>query len=395
MAKVKVSDFPYFSNIQDYDELVEAEVLYGDSDNSAVYNYDTEDLKETIEAFGLRNPIYVSEKYRNSDTKKIHAGHRRDKSLGELKVTHRPVKYVKVPEHDNAYDNTVNLMTDNQTRNISAYIKYKAVVKLNELYEEKNGVKPSTDEINAHCALSTTNYITYQHAEKIRMSNPVLWKKVESEKVSLSSAWDTHNTPEVKKERNMSPNTMKVVTQDRVNRALRLTQMAMSQYHEVGVPDPLNPNETWYMTREFQKQTITAEVHEAFTKSLARVLVADGLDDAVALNKGLADLQVMNNEVQLETKATMKKPRSTRTEWTGSRKVKGAYYNLLKFNSDFTMWFHAIVKVPFDKWMSGGKAGIKKLTDVSVNELIKNNDGKILHGSIDSDGDVTLMPLVQ
>jgi len=227
------------------------------------------------------------------------------------------------------------------------------------------------------------------------MSNPVLWKKVESEKVSLSSAWDTHNTPEVKKERNMSPNTMKVVTQDRVNRALRLTQMAMSQYHEVGVPDPLNPNETWYMTREFQKQTITAEVHEAFTKSLARILVADGLNDAVALNKGLADLQVMNNEVQLETKATMKKPRSTRTEWTGSRKVKGAYYNLLKFNSDFTMWFHAIVKVPFDKWMSGGKAGIKKLTDVSVNELIKNNDGKILHGSIDSDGDVTLMPLVQ
>ena len=394
MSKVKISDFEYFENIQEYDELVKSGVLYGDVDNSAIYDFETEDLEETIKAFGLRKPIYVSEKYRNSDTKKIYGGHRRNKSLEVLKVTHRPIKYVNVTEYDNSYDNTINLMADNQTRDISAFKKYKSVVKLNELYEEKNGVKPSTDIIKSHCSLSTTNYTTYKHAEDIRMTNPVLWKKVESQKVTLSSAWDTHKNGEVAKNRNMSPNTMKVVTSDRVNRALRLTQMAMSQYYEVGVPDPLNPNETWYMTREFQKQTITADVHEAFTKSLARILVADGLNDAVALNKGLADLQVMNNEVQLETKATMKKPRSTKTEWTGSRKVKGAYYNLLKFNSDFTMWFHAIVKVPFDKWMSGGKAGIKKLTDVSVNELIKNNDGKILHGYIDNDGDVTLMSLV-
>lgn len=394
MENVKINDFEYFKKIQDYDELVEAGVLFGDNDNSEVYDYETEDLEQTIKAFGLRKPIYVSEKYRNSDTKRIYGGHRRDKSLKVLKVTHRPIKYVSVPEYSNSYDNTVNLMSDNQTRDISAYKKYKAVVKLNELYKEKNGVEPSIDEIKSHCALSTTNYTTYTRAEEIRKSNPVLWKKVVSQNVTVSSAWDTHKNGEVAKNRNMSPNTIKVVTSDRVNRALRLTQMAMSQYYEVGVPDPLNPNETWYMTREFQKQTITADVHEAFTKSLARVLVADGYDDAVALNKGLADLQVMNNEVQLETKATVKKPRSTRTEWTGSRKVKGAYYNLLKFNSDFTMWFHAIVKVPFDKWMSGGKAGIKKLTDVSVNELINNNDGKILHGSIDSDGDVTLMPLV-
>jgi len=394
MAKVKISDFEYFNNIQEYDELVKAEVLYGDIDNSAIYDFETEDLEETIKAFGLRKPIYVSEKYKNSDTKKIYGGHRRNKSLGVLGLTHRPIKYVSVKEYDNSYDNTVNLMADNQTRDITAFKKYKSVVRLNELYEEKNGVKPSKDIIKSHCSLSTTNYTTYRRAEDIRTTNPVLWKKVESEKVTVSSAWDTHKNGDVEKNRNMSPNTMKVVTSDRVNRALRLTQMAMSQYHEVGVPDPLNPNETWYMTREFQKQTITAEVHEAFTKSLARVLVADGLDDAVALNKGLADLQVMNNEVQLETKATMKKPRSTKTEWTGSRKVKGAYYNLLKFNSEFSMWFHAIVKVPFDKWMSGGKAGIKKLTDVSVNELIKNNDGEILHGYIDNDGDVHLMPLV-
>ena len=153
MAKVKISDFEYFQNIQDYDELVEAGVLFGDNDNSEVYDYETEDLEQTIKAFGLRKPIYVSEKYRNSDTKKIYGGHRRDKSLKVLKVTHRPIKYVSVPEYSNSYDNTVNLMSDNQTRDISAYKKYKAVVKLNELYKEKNGVEPSIDEIKSHCEI--------------------------------------------------------------------------------------------------------------------------------------------------------------------------------------------------------------------------------------------------
>ena len=391
---VKITDFPYFRKIQDFDELVEAGVLYGDSDNSEIYSYPTEDLVDTIQTFGLRKAIQVSEKYRNSDTKKIYGGHRRDKALGVLKVTHRPIKYVKVEESKNSYDNTIDLMADNQTRNMTAYEKYNAVVNLNKKYKKLNSVEPSIDEIKSHCSISTTNYTTYKHAEEIRKTNPVLWKKVESGEVTVSSAWDTHSKPEVERNRNMSPSTMRVVTSDRVNRALRLTQMMMTEYHNVSVPDPLDENKKWYMTREFQKQTITAEVHEAFTKSLARVLVADDFKDAVALNKGFADLQVMNNEVQLETKATMKKPKSMRTEWTGSRKVKGAYYNLLKFNSDFTMWFHAIVKVPFDNWVSGGRAGIKKLTDASVNELIKNGDGKILHGSIDSDGDITLMPLV-
>ena len=66
----------------------------------------------------------------------------------------------------------------------------------------------------------------------------------------------------------------------------------------------------------------------------------------------------------------------------------------MQFNSDFTLWFHAIVKVPFDKWMSGGRGGIKKLTDITVKEIINNGDGLVHHGVIDSDGDVTLLPLV-
>ena len=65
-------------------------------------------------------------------------------------------------------------------------------------------------------------------------------------------------------------------------------------------------------------------------------------------------------------------------------------------NTDFVnnpLWFHAIVKVPFEAWVSGG--AIKKLKDTTIAELIKNGEGVVLHGSIDSDGDIQMMPLVQ
>ena len=121
----------------------------------------------------------------------------------------------------------------------------------------------------------------------------------------------------------------------------------------------------------------------------------DGFTDAVAGNEGLADLELKNNTVQVETKAAYKKPRTTRTEWSGSNKVKGAYYSLIKYNTDFVnnpLWFHALVKVPFEAWVSGG--AIKKLNDTTIAELIKNKEGVVLHGSIDSDGDIQMMPLV-
>ena len=309
-----------------------------------------------------------------------------------MKMSHVPIKYIRVPEHDNSYDNIISLMTENQTRNRDAYEKYLSVVAINEEYTKKEGIAPSKEIITLHCALSTTNYKTYQNAEKIRQADPVLWKKVEDGKLSLSGAIDKFNNKPPEKNRIMSPDTLSIVTKDRVAKALNLTQLIMTQYNEIKVPDPLNPKDSWYPTSEFQKQTITAEVHEAFTKSLARVLVTDGFSDAVALNEGEADLELKDNTVQLETKATIKKPRSTKTEWTGSNKVKGAYYNLIKYNGDFDLWFHAIVKVPFDKWISGG--AIKKLSDITVGKLIKNGDGVVLHGSIDSDGDIQMMPLV-
>ena len=391
--KPKISDFPYYTNLTECDELVPAGVLFGDNDNTKIYTGDaTEDLEETIKGVGLRTPIYVPEEYRNKTSKKIHSGHRREKTLKEMEMTHFPIKYVSVQKHDNPYDNIISLMTENQTRDRSAYQKYQSVVSLNDEYFKKEGVQPTKETITMHCALSTTNIVTFNNAEKIRTRNPELWKRVKSGKISLSGAVDKFNNKPKEKNRHMSPNTLSTVTTDRINRTLRLTQLMMTQYNNISVPDPLNPNEDWKPTKEFQKQTITADVHEAFTKSLARILVADGFEDAVALNKGFADLELNNNEIQMETKATIKKPRSLKTEWTGSNRVKGAYYNLIKFNSDFTLWFHAIVKVPYDKWISGG--ALKKLSDSSVNELIKNNEGVVHHGTIDNDGDVQLAPLV-
>ena len=398
MAKVKKTDFEYYSQITDCDELVETNgVLYGDEDNTKIYIGDkTEDLEETIKGVGLRQPIYVSEKYRFKENKKIHSGHRRKKTLTKMGMSHVPIKYIKVPEHDNSYDNIISLMAENQTRDRSAYEKYLSVVTLNEEYITEYGDTLDDDKISVHCSLSTTNIQTYKSAEKLRKTHPELWGRVESGKLSLSGAIDKSKNKPKEKYRVMSPDTLSIVTKDRVTRALNLTQLIMTQYSEIKVPDPLNPKDYWSPMSEFQQQTITAEVHEAFTKSLARVLVCDGFTDAVAGNEGLADLELKNNTVQIETKAAYKKPRTTRTEWSGSNKVKGAYYNLIKYNTDFVnnpLWFHAIVKVPFEAWVSGG--AIKKLKDTTIAELIKNGEGVVLHGSIDSDGDIQMMPLVQ
>ena len=48
----------------------------------------------------------------------------------------------------------------------------------------------------------------------------------------------------------MSPNTLSIVTTDRINRTLRLTQLMMTQYNNISVPDPLNPNEDWKPTKD-------------------------------------------------------------------------------------------------------------------------------------------------
>ena len=80
MAKLKITDFEYYSQITDFDELVETNgVLYGDEDNTKIYIGDkTEDLEETIKGVGLRQPIYVSEKYMFKENKKIHSGHKKN-----------------------------------------------------------------------------------------------------------------------------------------------------------------------------------------------------------------------------------------------------------------------------------------------------------------------------
>ena len=71
MNKVKITDFPYYSKLTDWDELVPAGVLFGDEDNSKIYIGDaTEDLEETIKGVGLRAPIFVPEEYRNKESKK-------------------------------------------------------------------------------------------------------------------------------------------------------------------------------------------------------------------------------------------------------------------------------------------------------------------------------------
>ena len=83
--KPKISDFPYYTNLTECDELVPAGVLFGDNDNTKIYTGDaTEDLEETIKGVGLRTPIYVPEEYRNKTSKKIHSGHRREKTLKEM-----------------------------------------------------------------------------------------------------------------------------------------------------------------------------------------------------------------------------------------------------------------------------------------------------------------------
>ena len=73
-------------------------------------------------------------------------------------------------------------------------------------------------------------------------------------------------------------------------------------------------------------------------------------------------------------------------EWTGSRKVKGAYYNLLGFTDNYERFFHCLVKVPYGKWR-GVAANIKVLSSKDVYELIQKGDGKVYHGSIEKNTD--------
>ena len=72
---------------------------------------------------------------------------------------------------NNPYDNIISLMTENQTRDRSAYQKYQSVVSLNDEYFKKEGVQPTKETITMHCALSTTNIVTFNNAEKIRTRN--------------------------------------------------------------------------------------------------------------------------------------------------------------------------------------------------------------------------------
>ena len=238
--------------------------------------------------------IAVSEEYRNKTSKKIHSGHRREKTLKEMKMTHFPIKYVSVQKHDNPYDNIISLMTENQTRDRSAYQKYQSVVSLNKEYFKKEGVQPAKETITMHCALSTTNIVTFNNAEKIRTRNPELWKRVESGKISLSGAVDKFNNKPKEKNRHMSPNTLSIVTTDRINRTLRLTQLMMTQYNNISVPDPLNPNEDWKPTKEFQKQTALKGWTSLYSAALNPFYIAGNAKNRRQHKRTLQELEGKN-----------------------------------------------------------------------------------------------------
>ena len=47
--KPKISDFPYYTNITEYDELVPVGVLFGDDDNTKIYTGDATEGLDTVE----------------------------------------------------------------------------------------------------------------------------------------------------------------------------------------------------------------------------------------------------------------------------------------------------------------------------------------------------------
>ena len=378
----------YYKTTQDYDELVDINKIIPNETNVKIYTEDElEDLVYLIEGCGLRKPIYCDKKTKDDEFKKAHGGHRRHKALDKLGCRVAPVKYVDVPEAKSTYDDAVNLMLDNVGRDLTGFQKYLHVNTLNSFYEDK--IKDGLEHIpldknkkKEHCYIAGISYNLYDQCEKIKKADPTLYKSIEKGKKTISGAWTEFSKQAESDNRFMSPQTETIITREVVLRALSVSQNAMRQHYDIKVPDAVTGSE-WNIMRDIQPNIISGTLHEVFTKSLSNILNSLGVT-AFAFNDNKADLNIPDKTIQAESKCAKKK--GVQMEWTGSRKVKGAYYNLLGFTEDYGRFFHCLVKVPYEAWKVCG-GNIKVLSCATVYELIEKGDGVVYSGSIECSAD--------
>ena len=370
-----------------YDDIIKIEYLINNKTNKKIYSNDElDDLELLIKTFGLREPVEVPERYRKKEHKKMSSGHRRTATLTRMGVDLVPIKYVPDEDIDHEYDDAVNLMLENHGRDQENFDKFKHVEKLNKMYKDKikKGLESNpltTEKITEHCAIAKISKDLYDKCTEVRDARPELYKDISKGKKTIYGAWNEMKKKKEKAKNNyLSPRTSKVITVDVVKKSLTMLQNAMKQYISITVTIP-GTGEKWECMRDIQTNTISGNVHEVFTKGIGKVMNSMGIK-TLTLNDNLADISCPDENIQVETKTTVK----TKKQWTGSGAVKGSYYLLIGFNKSFTRFYTCLAEVPYEGWVSIGK-NIKTLSMDYIYEL--KLQGKVTEfvGELEKDGD--------
>lgn len=367
--------------LSSYDELVPLKQLKRNTANKALYGILEKDrvyiesLKAQISKQGLIEPISL---FKNS--LEISSGNNRFVAISELGEEYVPVVYT-IEKPKSELEQFEYITSENMRKVMTLTEKYKQVITMRNARIKETG-SCEDKYIKEYCTKVQTTYVTFTKLNDIlKNGRNDLFDRIDADSDALSIS-RAHGImlQDLKKQNTVARHNDldKLLTETHVKDTLIATSITMGKHFNI----PTNiGGKDYYLTKTFQQNIISGDVHELITKTLSQILINDGVANEAPNSHTPYDLIIPSFDWKPDVKvAKWSGSNISNLKWTNSKQQSG-YYILVATNKDVDRFYFGYGFIDGKDWKRAGR-----LTTLDLKTVFENKNIKQFVGEIKQDG---------